>query len=225
MKKINQKALDLILGLCSGIMIAAAFFSLLNPAISLLEKLNRPKYIETTLGFLFGAFVIIICDYLMDKKLTISNDNKKSILLVSSVTLHNFPEGLVIGVAFGSLALNSNLDLIDAILIAIGIGIQNLPEGACTALPLRKAGHSRFKSFLLGQASGIVEIIAGVIGALFVIIVENSLPFLLSFSAGAMIAVSASELIPDAFKNNKILACIGLSAGFAVMMFLDIALS
>lgn len=224
-KKINNKLLDYILGLSSGIMIAASFFSLLLPAINLLTKLNRLEYIETSIGFAGGCLLIILSDIILGRKKALNEDNKKSILLVSAVTLHNFPEGLVIGVAFGSLALNSNLILIDAILIAVGIGIQNLPEGACTALPLRKAGYTRKKAFVLGQASGLVEIIAGLIGAIFVITIENSLPFFLSFSAGAMILVCASELIPDAFKNNKKLASIGLASGFIIMMFLDIALS
>ena len=224
-KKPNKNFITLTLGVSGGIMIAASFFSLITPAINILNTLNRNTYVETSLGFLTGSFLIIICDIIMDKKLKIKKENKESILLVSAVSLHNFPEGLVVGVAFGSLAFNNDLLLIDAILIAFGIGIQNIPEGVSTSIPLRKAGYSKGKSFMLGQLSGVIEIIAGIIGALFVSITNNLLPFLLSFSAGAMISVTASELIPESFKENKILASIGLSIGFAVMMFLDLSLS
>lgn len=225
-KTINNKVLSFLLSFSSGVMIAAAFFSLLNPAIDLLVKLQKPVFISTTIGFTFGSLLIILSDILMEHKLKISSENKKQILLVTSITLHNIPEGLAVGVAFGCLALYPNeLTITGAILIALGIGIQNFPEGASTSLALRAKGKSKFKSFIIGQASGIVEIIAGIIGAIFVSIIENMLPFLLSFSAGAMIAVCSSELIPDSFKENKILASLGLTIGFVIMMFLDITLS
>lgn len=225
-KTINQKVLSFLLSFSSGVMIAAAFFSLLNPAIDLLIKLNKPIYLSTTLGFITGSFLIIFSDILMEHKLKISSENKKQILLVSSITLHNIPEGLAVGVAFGSLALYPNeLSLTGAILIALGIGIQNFPEGASTSLALAAKGVKKTKSFFIGQASGIIEIIAGILGVLFVSFIESLLPFLLSFSAGAMIAVCSSELIPDSFKENKILASIGLTIGFVIMMFLDITLS
>lgn len=223
-KNYNQKILDVMMGMAAGIMIAAAFWSLLSPAISLCESLNRPAYLETSIGFILGGLFIILSDIILSKKSKVKQENKKTLLITSAVTLHNIPEGMAIGVAFGSVALNvPEASIISAILLAIGIGIQNFPEGLCVALPLRKNGFSKQKSFLIGQASGIVEPISGVIGAIFAMRVQNILPFLLSFSAGAMISVVASELIPDSFKDNKNLASIGLLLGFTIMMILDIA--
>ena len=147
-------------------------------------------------------------------------------MLVLSITLHNIPEGLAVGVAFGALAQNSE-ELMGAISVAVGIGLQNFPEGAAVSLPLRREGFSRKKSFFLGQASGIVEPIAGVIGALTVVYIESILPFALSFAAGAMILVSVHELIPEcqeAREKNPYLSTMGIISGFAVMMLLDVML-
>ncbi len=213
------------MGMAAGIMIAASFWSLLAPAISLCASLNRPAYLETSLGFIFGGGFIIVSDIILSKKSKVKDKHKKTLLITSAVTLHNIPEGMAIGVAFGSVALNiPEASIFSAIFLAIGIGIQNFPEGLCVALPLRKHGFSKSKAFFIGQASGIVEPISGVIGALFAMKVQNIMPFLLSFSAGAMISVVASELIPDSFKDNKNLASIGLLLGFAIMMILDVAL-
>ncbi len=224
-KTVNKKVLDIMLGFSSGIMIAASFWSLLNPAIALSEELGKKPYIIPALGFILGGLLIIISDILLEKKAQLNSKNKQSLLLVCAVTMHNIPEGMAVGVAFG--LLNSNISgatLASAILLAVGIGLQNFPEGACVAMPLRANGKSRTKSFLIGQASGLVEPLAGVIGALFAISVQNALPFLLSFSAGAMIAVVCSELIPEAFKDNKTFASIGVLTGFVIMMVLDVAL-
>lgn len=224
-KKVNNKVIDVMLGLSSGIMIAASFWSLLSPAIDLAEEVHNNKIVIPALGFLSGGLFIIISDILLGLKYKTDNESKKNILMVSAVTMHNIPEGMAIGVAFGSVAvLISSASLVDAIILSIGIAIQNFPEGACVAMPLRSNGHSRRKAFLIGQASGFVEIIAGLIGVVFALIVRSMLPFLLSFSAGAMIAVVCSELIPDAYKNSKIIATIGILIGFIIMMTLDVVL-
>lgn len=223
-KNVNKKVLDVMLGLASGIMIAASFWSLILPAISLCEEMGKVPYIIPSTGFLCGGLFIILSDIILEKCVKIDEKKKRSILLSSAVTLHNIPEGMAIGVAFGALAFSTDQSgLLAASLLALGIGIQNFPEGVCVAMPLRKNGETRMKSFFVGQASGIVEPIAGVIGALFAITVRNILPYLLTFSAGAMIAVVCSELIPDAFKDNKILASLGVIFGFIIMMVLDIA--
>ena len=223
-KKMNQKVLDVMLGLASGIMIAAAFWSLILPAISLCEEMGKTPYIIPAFGFLLGGLFIICSDVLLQKCVKIDEKKKRSILLSSAVTLHNIPEGMAIGVAFGALAFSDKEGgLLACCMLALGIGIQNFPEGVCVSMPLRKNGETRLKSFLVGQASGIVEPIAGVLGALFALAVQNILPYMLTFSAGAMIAVVCSELIPDAFKDNKVLASLGVIFGFIIMMVLDIA--
>ena len=224
-KNFNQKILDIMMGFAAGVMIAASFWSLLAPAISLLEQLNRPKYLETSIGFILGGSFILLSDIFLSKKIKVEENKKKTLLITSAVTLHNIPEGMAVGVAFGSLSLNiPEVSLIGASLLALGIGLQNFPEGLCVSLPLRKSGMSRKKAFFYGQMSGIVEPIFGVIAAIGAMFVQNIMPFLLSFSAGAMIAVVTSELIPDSFKDNKLLASIGLLLGFSVMMILDVAL-
>lgn len=224
-KNFNQKILDIMMGFAGGVMIAASFWSLLAPAISLLEQLNRPKYLETSIGFVLGGSFILLSDIFLSKKLKVEENKKKILLITSAVTLHNIPEGMAVGVAFGSLSLNiPEVSLIGASLLALGIGLQNFPEGLCVSLPLRKSGMSRKKAFFYGQMSGIVEPIFGVIAAIGAMFIQNIMPILLSFSAGAMIAVVTSELIPDSFKDNKLLASIGLLLGFSVMMILDVAL-
>lgn len=224
-KSVNKKILDVMLGLSSGIMIAASFWSLLNPAIILCEELGRSGFIEPGIGFIMGGSLIIIADVILEKKNNFRNDDKKSLLLAFAVTLHNIPEGMAVGVAFGLISSGiPGATLASACLLALGIGLQNFPEGACVAMPIRGSGKTRKEAFFIGQASGLVEPIAGVLGALFAIAVQNSLPILLSFSAGAMIAVVCSELIPDAFEDNKTLASIGIILGFVLMMILDVAL-
>lgn len=224
-KNFNQKILDIMMGFAGGVMIAASFWSLLAPAISLLEQLNRPKYLETSIGFVLGGSFILLSDIFLSKKIKVEENKKKILLITSAVTLHNIPEGMAVGVAFGSLSLNiPEVSLIGASLLALGIGLQNFPEGLCVSLPLRKSGMSRKKAFFYGQMSGVVEPIFGVIAAIGAMFIQNIMPILLSFSAGAMIAVVTSELIPDSFKDNKLLASIGLLLGFSVMMILDVAL-
>lgn len=246
-KTINQKILDMMMGFAAGVMIAASFWSLISPAIDLSISLGKNAWLTAAVGFLLGGVFIMGSDALLSRAYFLPVEKsplresgfsgetlpdcsgcsnfKRSILLTSAVTLHNIPEGLAVGVAFGTVALGlPGTALIGAITLALGIGIQNFPEGVCVAMPLRRDGMSRTKSFLIGQASGIVEPIAGVIGVLFALKVQQVLPLALTFSAGAMISVVCSELIPESFKDNKQLASCGVLLGFTVMMILDVAL-
>ena len=231
-KNINLRILDLMLGFASGVMIAASFWSLLAPSIELSEQLGYIKWLLPSLGFIGGGIFVILADKfldkMMDKKKNINNKNKakkRSILLVTAVTLHNIPEGLAVGVAFGGVVAGiPEASIISACLLAIGIGLQNFPEGAAVSLPLRREGYPIKKCLFYGQASGIVEPMAGVIGALLAIKVQSILPFLLAFSAGAMIGVVGAELIPESTKNHKNTATVGLLLGFMLMMILDVAL-
>lgn len=237
-KSVDRKILNTMLGFGAGVMIAASFWSLLNPAIELCSILGYSEIVLPATGFLLGGIFIIFADKLMDKYsygvVTESNEvstdsvaqrYKKSILLVTAVTLHNIPEGLAVGVAFGGVAAGiPGATIGAAITLAIGIGLQNFPEGAAVSLPLRREGISTGKSFLYGQLSGVVEPIAGVLGAMAAINIRSMLPFFLAFSAGAMIAVVGSELLPEASIENKKLTTIGLILGFILMMVLDVAL-
>lgn len=237
-KSPNPKALNLMLGFASGVMIAASFWSLLQPAIERAEAASgMPAYLVATLGFLFGAVFMWASDKIVSFTQRRVNSSRgqtdekinRVIMLILSITLHNIPEGLAVGVAFGALSGGEHTaeELMCAVSIAVGIGLQNFPEGAAVSLPLRREGYSRKKSFLLGQASAIVEPIAGVVGALLVMYVEAVLPFALSFAAGAMILVAVHELIPECQKNRSVqpyFATMGIVGGFAVMMLLDVML-
>ena len=229
-KEVNKKALNTILGFSAGVMIAASFWSLLLPSIELSEELGYIAWGLPALGFILGGLFVLLSDKFLDKTLsdknTIKKDSlKRSILLVSAITLHNIPEGMSIGVAFGGISSGvSGMTLIGAIMLAIGIGIQNFPEGAAVSLPLRKEGFSRKKSFFIGQASALVEPISAVIGVILVLAVRSILPILLSFAAGAMITVAGRELLPESISENKNLSTLGLISGFVLMMVLDVAL-
>lgn len=237
-KSPNPKALNLMLGFASGVMIAASFWSLLQPAIERAEAAaGPPAYLVATLGFLSGALFM----WASDKAVSFARRKADSaagagrermnriLMLVLSITLHNIPEGLAVGVAFGVLSRGeaSAEALMGAVTVAVGIGLQNFPEGAAVSLPLRREGCSRRKSFLIGQASGMVEPVAGVLGALLVVTAEAILPYALSFAAGAMILVAVHELIPECQQNQKAqpyFATAGIVLGFAVMMLLDVML-
>ncbi|MDR1736743.1 MAG: ZIP family metal transporter [Oscillospiraceae bacterium] len=227
-KSMNRKALDLMMGFAAGVMIAASFWSLLAPAIELAAELNGNAWLISAVGFMLGGAFVIGSDLALSKAERIQakgTATKRSILLAAAVTIHNIPEGLAIGVAFGSAAMGvAGVSAQSAVMLAFGIGLQNFPEGVCVAMPLRRDGATRLKSFLIGQASGVVEPVAGVLGVLFAITARGALPLALSFSAGAMIAVVCSELIPESFKDNKTVAAWGVLSGFAVMMMLDVAL-
>ena len=224
----HRRALDLMMGFAAGVMLAACFWSLLAPAIALSAALSRNAWVSPTAGFLLGGAFILGSDILLSRA-ALSHPKgacfRRSVLLTFAVTLHNIPEGLAVGVAFGSAAIGiEGATVTGAMMLAFGIGLQNFPEGACVSVPLRRDGASRLKSFMIGQASGAVEPVAGVLGALSALTVRGALPLALSFSAGAMIAVVCSELIPESFRESKTLAACGVLLGFAVMMALDVAL-
>ena len=231
-KKVNRKVLDLMLGFGAGVMIAASFWSLLSPAIDLCGELGYSQWFLPALGFLAGGAFVVAAGKLLDRfsfqsagDHTQAKSLRRSILLVTAVTLHNIPEGLAVGVAFGGAALGiPGCGVVGASLLALGIGLQNFPEGAAVSLPLRREGFSRSKAFFYGQASGVVEPIAAVLGVFAAMAVRSIQPFLLAFSAGAMIAVVAAELIPESVEKNKNLAAMGVILGFIVMMILDVAL-
>lgn len=234
-KNINQKVLNSMLGFAAGIMIAASFWSLLNPAIKMAEANGDTPWVPAVVGFLGGGAFLFLVDKILphlhmglsiDKAEGIKTSWQRSILLVLAITLHNIPEGLAVGVAFGSLAENPDVGtLTGAIALALGIGLQNFPEGAAVSIPLRREGMSRWESFQYGQFSGLVEPISGVLGALLVIHMKPILPYALSFAAGAMIFVVVEELIPEAQTGNETdFSTVGAMIGFAVMMLLDVAL-
>lgn len=225
-KKINKTLMDGMLGFAGGVMIAASFFSLISPAIDMSNSLGLIPWLVVFIGFILGGILLFIGDKVYDICSKNSSGSKRCFMLISSITLHNIPEGLAVGVAFGSVIYGiDGATLAAAWTLALGIGLQNFPEGSAVSMPLRRDGFSLNKSFFLGQLSGIVEPIAGVIGALLVIKVRFLLPFLLSFAAGAMIYVVVCELIPESQTNEKkdLMALFTL-IGFSVMMILDIAL-
>ena len=229
-KNVNKNIMDGMLGFAAGIMIAASFFSLLSPAVEMAESLKMIVPLITFLGFFSGGLLLFIGDKVFEHLYDKGKKNskiKRIIMLILSITLHNIPEGLAVGVAFGSIAYNlDGATLGSACVLALGIGIQNFPEGTAVSVPLRREGLSRKKAFFYGQLSGFVEPISGVIGALLVLKVRLALPFLLSFAAGAMIYVVIQELIPASQSNEKkdLMALFSL-IGFSIMMILDIALS
>ncbi len=221
-KSVSKNAFSLMMSSAAGIMLASTFFSLLMPAM---ESAQDFAYLILTCGFLLGGLLIIVTD-IVSSKLNLFSDNAKKqrcAIMCVAVTMHNIPEGLAIGVAFGALASGESVGAVAAVMLAVGIGIQNFPEGMCVAFPLRANGMSRSKSFFIGQLSGAVEIVAGVVGALAVTFISGILPWALSFSAGAMIAVVCSELIPECFADGKVKATVGVICGFALMMILDVA--
>ncbi|MFB9859597.1 ZIP family metal transporter [Salinicoccus siamensis] len=232
----NQQFMDGMLGFAGGVMIAASFWSLLAPALERAEGGALPAWAPVAIGFLAGGGFLWLADKLlphlhpgltMESAEGLNPERKRrSTLLVLAITLHNIPEGLAVGVAFGAVAADlPSASLGGAIALAIGIGIQNFPEGLAVSMPLRREGMSRRKSFAYGQASGIVEPIAGVTGALAVIFMQPLLPYALAFAAGAMIFVVAEEVIPGSQENgNTDLASMSLMIGFTIMMILDVAL-
>ena len=234
-KTINRKVLDTMLGFAAGVMIAASYWSLLAPAIEMAEENNGPAWLPATVGFLLGGAFLLAVDKILphlhlgqatEEAEGIKTSWQRSILLVLAITLHNFPEGLAVGVAFGALAADlPSASLAAAMALALGIGIQNFPEGAAVSVPLRREGMSRLKSFWYGQLSGVVEPIAGVLGAAVVVLAKPILPYALAFAAGAMIFVVVEELIPASqLESDTNIATVGAMLGFAIMMTLDVAL-
>jgi ZIP family zinc transporter len=234
-KTISRRLLVIMLGFAAGVMIAASFFSLLLPAIDMAEASGTPGWLPAVVGFLTGGAFLYGIDKLlphlhvgldMDQSEGIKTHWQRSVLLVLAITLHNFPEGLAVGVAFGAVAAGvPSASLTSALALALGMMLQNFPEGMAVSMPLRGEGISRRRAFMLGQASGIVEPIAGVLGALAVITIQSILPYALSFAAGAMIYVVVEELIPESQRGESTdLGTLGAMVGFAVMTFLDVAL-
>ncbi len=235
-KEMSQKVLDGMLGFAAGVMIAASFWSLLKPAIEMAEKDAVPAWISASVGFMAGGVFLALTDKviphlhpynLLGMPEGINPKRKRrSTLLILAVTIHNIPEGLAIGVAFGAAgAGNETASIAGAVSLALGIGIQNFPEGAAVSMPLRRDGLSRTRSFMFGQFSGLVEPVSAVLGVLAVSFIEPALPYALSFAAGAMIFVVAEEVIPGSQENgNKDFASMMVMIGFTVMMILDVAL-
>jgi ZIP family zinc transporter len=231
----NRRLLDGMLGFAAGVMIAASFWSLLEPAIEMAGEAGGPAWIPAVVGFLLGGGVLWGIDRLLphlhlgfptEEAEGLKTGWQRSVLLVLAITIHNIPEGLAVGVAFGAVHAGlPSASLTGAVALAIGIGLQNFPEGASVALPLRGEGLSRVRSFWYGQLSGMVEPIAGVLGALLVVFVQPILPYALAFAAGAMIFVVVEELIPESqLAKNSDVATVGAMLGFAVMMALDVGL-
>lgn len=228
-KKVNKNTMDAMLGLSAGVMLAATFWSLLSPALEMAENLKLISWLIVSLGVLSGGLLLFCGDKIFDritKKKTNSHSIKRSLMLIFSITLHNIPEGMAIGVAFGSVFYNlEGATLAAAVMLAIGIGIQNFPEGSAVSLPLRREGMSPKKAFFFGMLSGIVEPISAVVGAILVIKVQVLLPILLSFAGGAMIYVVVQELIPESQTNKKKdLMALFTILGFLLMMIFDVSL-
>jgi ZIP family zinc transporter len=235
-RTVNRRLFDAMLGFAAGVMIAASFWSLLAPGIEAAEQMGMNPWLTAAIGFLGGGIFMRLIDKVLphlhpglgiDKSEGIKTSWQRSTLLVAAITLHNLPEGLAVGVAFGAISAGMPSATVGAaIALAIGIGLQNFPEGAAVSLPLRREGMSRNKSFMAGQLSGVVEPVAGVFGAAFVVSMQGILPYALCFAAGAMIFVVVEELIPESQREPKNIDLVTMStmAGFTVMMILDVAL-
>lgn len=233
-RKVSRKLLDAMLAFAAGVMIAASFWSLLAPSIDLSEGGPLPMWVPPLIGFLAGGVFLRCLDLVlphlhpehpMKDAEGLHTGWRRSVLLVSAITLHNIPEGLAVGVAFGAAAAGiPGASIGAAVALAIGIGLQNFPEGMAVAMPLRREGMSRSRSFFYGQLSAVVEPAAGIIGAAAVVLAKPILPYALAFAAGAMIFVVAEELIPEAKRGSPDIAALALMVGFAVMMTLDVAL-
>lgn len=236
-KAVNRRLMDSMLGFAAGVMIAASFWSLLAPGIEMARQMGQTPWLTAVIGFMGGGIFMRLTDRLLphlhpglavNKSEGIKTSWQRSTLLVLAITLHNIPEGLAVGVAFGAVVAGlPAATLGGAVALAIGIGLQNFPEGTAVSMPLRREGLGQRKSFMLGQASGMVEPVAGVIGVLFVLQMQSILPYALCFAAGAMIFVVVEELIPESQRiaANIDLVTMATMAGFSVMMILDVALS
>ena len=241
-REVNKKFLDSMLGFAAGVMIAASFWSLLAPGIELAETMYQrgdiaiPAWLLAAIGFIAGGLFMRLADLLLPhihpalddaKAEGLPTQWKRSTLLVLAITLHNIPEGLAVGIAFGAIGAGiPHASIGSAIALALGIGLQNFPEGMAVSLPLRREGLSRMRSFTYGQLSGIVEVFAGVAGAAFVLLLQPILPWALCFAAGAMIFIVVEELIPESQRIEANIDTVTMATmfGFATMMMLDVAL-
>ncbi len=235
-KDVSQQVLDGLLGFTAGVMIAASFWSLLAPAIEIAEEKGQIAWLVAAAGFVSGGVVLRFADavlphlhigYPEHRTEGVQTEWHRMTLLVLAITLHNFPEGLAVGVSFGAIAYDlPGAGFGQAVTLAIGIGLQNFPEGIAVSMPLRREGASRFMSFWYGQLSAVVEPVAGVLGAAAVLTIEPILPFALSFAAGAMIYVVVEEVVPESHRAGyEDTATSGAMIGFTVMMILDVALA
>lgn len=224
-KDLNPNFHKLMIGFASGVMIAASVWSLIIPSVEMAEKQNLVQWLPATIGLFLGVLFLIVINMLANNIENKGSNNGLNMLLFS-VTLHNIPEGMAVGVAFaGFLSGNAGIDLMGAMLLSIGIAIQNIPEGAIISMPLKMEGMSKGKAFLYGVLSGIVEPISALLTIALLKIVVPLLPYLLAFAAGAMIYVVVEELIPEMHSGEKsVLGVVGVTVGFAIMMILDIAL-
>ncbi len=233
-RTVSRKVLDWMLGFASGVMVAASFWSLLAPAIEMSKGRGVPEWFPAAAGFLAGAVCLRLLDKIlphlhlgfpMEEAEGIKTTWQRTTLLVMAITLHNIPEGLAVGIAFGAVATGiPSATLPAAIALAVGIGLQNFPEGLAVAAPLRREGVSRLKSFWYGQLSAVVEPVAAVVGAVAVLQMREILPYALAFAAGAMVFVVFEATIPEAERSgNTDLATMGAMLGFVVMMVLDMA--
>jgi ZIP family zinc transporter len=234
-RHVNERLLAAMLGFSAGVMVAASFWSLLNPSIELAGSLGGPAWVPAVVGFLLGCAFLSLADRFLphlhlDRPLEMAEGPrtkwKRTTLLILAITLHNVPEGLAVGVAVGAAAAEGGgAAMAAALALAFGIGIQNFPEGLAISMPLRASGFSRAKSFMVGQMSGLVEPLAAMAGAAAVFFVRPLLPYALAFAAGAMLFVVVEELIPESQSGNHgDVATLGFVVGFTVMMFLDVAL-
>jgi ZIP family zinc transporter len=231
----SGKALDGMLGFAAGVMIAASFWSLLAPAIEMSREIGLPSWLPAVVGFMAGGLFLGLLDRVLPHLHIGSNAAEaeglktsweRTTLLVLAITLHNIPEGLAVGVAFGAVAAGfPSATMAGAVVLAVGIGIQNLPEGTAVSMPLRREGVGKLRSFWYGQLSGMVEPVAAVLGAAFVLSARSLLPYALAFAAGAMIFVVVEDVIPESQRRgNTDVATMGAMLGFALMMFLDVSL-
>lgn len=235
-RTVNDKIMDSMLGFAAGVMIAASFWSLLAPGIEMAEEMGQIPWLTALIGFMSGGIFMRLIDFTlphlhlglsMDKSEGVKTSWHRSTLLVLAITMHNIPEGLAVGVAFGAVAADlPSATIGGAVALAIGIGIQNFPEGAAISLPLKREGFSRRKSFFMGQASGVVEPIAAVFGVIFVLSMQSILPYALCFAAGAMIFVVVEELIPESQRRYENIDTVTMATliGFSIMMVLDVSL-
>lgn len=231
--KLNKKVRKILLGFAAGVMIAASVWSLIIPSIEMAEEQNIISWIPAAVGFLFGIMFLLVLDSIIphmhldsEKPEGMKSKLKKTTMLVLAVTLHNIPEGMAVGVLFAGVILGeTGITVMGALVLALGIAIQNFPEGAIISMPLKEEGVSKTKSFIYGALSGIVEPIAAIITILLTNIVVPILPYLLSFAAGAMIYVVVEELIPESQAGeHSNIGTIGVAIGFVIMMILDVAL-
>lgn len=233
-REVSRRMLDALLGFASGVMIAASYWSLLGPALELSKDQALPTWFPPAVGFLSGALFLRAADRLlphlhlgfpMQNAEGVKTSWQRTTLLVLAITLHNIPEGLAVGVAFGAVAAGlGSASFPAALALAVGIGLQNFPEGLAVAVPLRREGLSRLRSFWYGQLTGVVEPLAAALGAATALLSQHVLPYALSFAAGAMIFVVLEDAVPEAERSgNTDLAAMGATLGFVVMMILDVA--